>query len=508
MKKKWTPKLSAPQYNRITEGEWFEFVDFSYAKKAHAKNIDECTKATKEYSEWPRNLRILAVHGSGRSSNATCAYEVSNSKVFLDTCLKNVLKNHPGIELDIVNLREYNISPCNNCVSTSSAHCGFPCFLEPETEVLQPKGWVAINKIKEAKNEKVLSHKGKFRKYLGLRQTLPNNTFSGDGYRIFYKILDKEYQVFVTPDHKFLSNFNFWIRADHLEINQKILWTGKICSECGCKFSIFEQKNHNNFCSKKCEEIFKGKSNLFCSTEYKNFECVITNIEIEKVIDKPIYCVVGVEKDSSFITRGGLISHNCNCFPLDPMQKLYPKVLRSDILLCSTGVNQSAMSTRLKAFCDRLISVDGGFFVDKEQFTYKNAEWREKTMALAATTDIAYDQRMYGRVGAYFVSSKDENNPHPVLNHLKTKFDQFNYIEMTAQVLRDGFEAYGFFHDTDFYAGAASNPDIDYMYDKETLSLNTNALKYGEHVIEKAIKLSLDLKKNLPKFKTDRYNRT
>jgi multimeric flavodoxin WrbA len=75
----------------------------------------------------------------------------------------------------------------------------------------------------------------------------------------------------------------------------------------------------------------------------------------------PVLPVLGIEPNNWGQPFG-------DCFPWDPMQELYPLVLKSDVMLCSTGVNQSAMSTRLKTFLDRLISLDGGFFVGPDQF--------------------------------------------------------------------------------------------------------------------------------------------
>ena len=65
------------------------------------------------------------------------------------------------------------------------------------------------------------------------------------------------------------------------------------------------------------------------------------------------------------------------------MQELYPLVLNCDVMFCSTGVNQSAMSSRLKLFADRLISLDGGFFVAPAQYREKDADWRDRCIALS-----------------------------------------------------------------------------------------------------------------------------
>jgi len=332
----WTPDLTKEKYNRINNGEWFEFVDFKEAKKQHAINIKNCQKAVDEYNEKDRPLRILAVHGSGRSTNDSCAYEVSNSKLFLQNSLKIVEKIDPKIEIEEISLREYNIEPCNNCLATTSSLCGFPC----------------------------------------------------------------------------------------------------------------------------------------------------------------------------------------NCFPLDQMQEIYPKVLRSDIIFCSTGVNQSTMSTRLKAFCDRLISLDGGYFVSEEQFAPKDGIWKDKMLGLTASGVSAYDQRLYGRVGGYFITSKDEKNTHSTVNTLHfveankkanlplSPLLDIGFCELTAHVLRDGMDAYGFFHAPNYYACVATNPDVDYMYDKDYLNNDKEALEKGQSVVEDAIKLAKELKQNLPPFYPDRFNRT
>lgn len=313
--------MTVAEYNRIRNGEWWELVDSNEAKKAHATNIKNVKEAVVQYNEPDRPLRILVVHGSGRSGNKSAAIEWSNSQLLLKSSLEIVKEIDPKIEIEEVNLREYQIEPCNGCLSTTSGLCGFPC----------------------------------------------------------------------------------------------------------------------------------------------------------------------------------------DCFPFDDMQKLYPKVLRSDILFCSTPVNQSAMASRLKLFADRLVSLDGGFYRTEEQFVAKNAELKSKLMALEASNQTAYDQRLYGRVAAYFISSKDDGNPLVATNKINyTK----EYVKPVAQSLKDGFEDYGYFHDDDFYVGAVSNPDVGYMFDKETLMQNKEALEHGKKVVEKAIKLAKKLKKNLPPFKSDRINRT
>ena len=321
-------KFKLEEYKEVKYGEWGSYVDIEDAREAHAQNIKNCQKATDEYFEKDRPLRALVVHGSGRSSDRSCAYEQSNSMLFLRICIEMIKKEYGDeVEFEEVRLRDYNIEPCNGCVSTCSALCNFPC----------------------------------------------------------------------------------------------------------------------------------------------------------------------------------------TCFPFDPMQDLYPKVIRSDILVCSTPVNQSAMSTRLKAFCDRLISVDGGFHITKEQFAVKAGEYKAKMMAISASTEFSYDQRMFGRVGAYFVSSKDENNPYGenMVNHNpEEKWKDLGFVELVAHSLKDGFEQYGYFHADNYYATFVADPDIEYMYDKDTMRKKPEVFEEGHRVLRDAIELAKQLKEFTPEFKTDRFNRT
>jgi hypothetical protein len=65
---------------------------------------------------------------------------------------------------------------------------------------------------------------------------------------------------------------------------------------------------------------------------------------------------------------------------------------------------------------------------------------------------------MWGRVAAYFITSKDEKNSvRTVVRNFKTPL---SYIELVTQSLRDGNADYGFFHaPRHWYAGAWVDPD-------------------------------------------------
>lgn len=196
-------------------------------------------------------------------------------------------------------------------------------------------------------------------------------------------------------------------------------------------------------------------------------------------------------------TASAMCGFPCDCFPFDPMQKLYPKVLRCDVLLCSTGVNQSAMSTRLKAFCDRLISLDGGFF--RTEYHPKTSEFRNRAIQVSRDGNFEYTQRMFGRVGAYFISSKDQNNPDD---------QDFDYIKSVAESLKKGFEDYGMFHANKWYAGNASKWDEDYSHDKRDLSENTDLHTEAQIVVGQSISLAKELRKKPPQPIMGRMNRT
>jgi len=196
-------------------------------------------------------------------------------------------------------------------------------------------------------------------------------------------------------------------------------------------------------------------------------------------------------------TASTLCGFPCDCFPFDPMQKLYPKVLRCDLLLCSTPVWQSTVSSRLKLFLDRLISLDGGFF--RSEYTPKTTEFRNRAIHASREGKFEYTQRMFGRVAAYFISAKDQNNPDDI---------EFDYIQKTADVLRTGFESYGMLHADKWFAGHASKWDEDYSHDKANLNENTGLHVEAQAVVGQAISLAEESRKNPPQPTMGRMNRT
>jgi multimeric flavodoxin WrbA len=198
-------------------------------------------------------------------------------------------------------------------------------------------------------------------------------------------------------------------------------------------------------------------------------------------------------------TASALCGFPCNCFPLDPMQEYYPLCLKSDVMLFSTPVNQSAMSSRLKLFCDRLISLDGGFLVDTGEWKPKDQEWREKCIEISRSGNIEYAARLANRVCAYFISSKDNNNAAD---------SDYRYGKEVARSLWKGFQDFGCIHTDPYYVVASSDPNEDYSYDKQTLNSNKDVINEAKNLVKNAILLAEKSRKNPPKIEAGRINRT
>jgi multimeric flavodoxin WrbA len=194
------------------------------------------------------------------------------------------------------------------------------------------------------------------------------------------------------------------------------------------------------------------------------------------------------------------------------MQELYPLVLKCDVMMLSTGVNQSAMSTRLKTFLDRLISLDGGFFVGRNQYESKGEAWRDRCIALAVrlarSGNLHYDARMWGRTAAYFITSKDEKNDARTV--VRNFSQPLSYIELVAHSLRDGNADYGFFHDRrHWYAGAWAAAEEELCHDKQHFSSHPKFVQKARNVAKATINLASRLRKNPVPFDGGaRQNRT
>ena len=205
--------------------------------------------------------------------------------------------------------------------------------------------------------------------------------------------------------------------------------------------------------------------------------------------------------NSCVSVASGLCIYPCNCFPFDPMQNLYPKFLKNDVFLFSTPVNQANISDRLQTVCSRLISMDGGFRLEKHEA--KDVNFQLKAIEMSRSGNIEYAQRLFGRVCAYFISSKDQNNPAD---------KEFGYVEHVAKTLKKGFEDFGCFHTDEFYVNVSGKWDEDYSYDAMRLNEDKPAQEKAKEIVQKSLDLARDVRENyenyLKKAESGRINRT
>ncbi|MDD5651037.1 MAG: NAD(P)H-dependent oxidoreductase [Candidatus Nanoarchaeia archaeon] len=87
-----------------------------------AKNLAEKTKARKK-------IKILGISGSARDEFDT-AQEKSNSEELLKKCLDYCKKL--GADIELIQLRKYNIQHCKACYSTCNTQCHFYCSCYPK----------------------------------------------------------------------------------------------------------------------------------------------------------------------------------------------------------------------------------------------------------------------------------------------------------------------------------------------------------------------------------------
>lgn len=217
--------------------------------------------------------------------------------------------------------------------------------------------------------------------------------------------------------------------------------------------------------------------------------------DIEMPVDHS-FTAGGIRISNCYSTCSALCGFPCDCFPFDPMQALYPKVLRCDVMFISTGVNQSGESGRVKVFEDRLISVDGGYFRRPDQFASKGSEFRDRMIATSKDDEIQYDQRMHGRVAGFCISSKDDADDEPTDDEYYNNLP--HYIESVAGDLYRGFWDYGWFFSDPWLAGFAAHPNEDTSYDKQRLNEDLASHNQAMKVVRAAVDLARRFKDEPP----------
>lgn len=226
------------------------------------------------------------------------------------------------------------------------------------------------------------------------------------------------------------------------------------------------------------------------------------DLDINRLVLRELY----IEPCNNCVsTCSALCGFSCDCWPGDDLSvRGYAMMLWADVVLFSTGINQSMVSTRLKAFLDRLISLDGGYYRRPEDLEPKNAQFREKMIRLSHDSPV-YDARLHGRVAGYVVSTKDHHNTHEEVMDT----GKYTYEELVTNSLKSSMGDYGFFHPEKWYVVAGADPDVDYSLDKDYYDKHTEYHEEVRDMVLSSLNLAKELRVKPKKFEGGaRINRT
>lgn len=246
-------------------------------------------------------------------------------------------------------------------------------------------------------------------------------------------------------------------------------------------------------------QLFLERSWELAKEEFKDREIVEDTIVLRELMMEPC--------NACYSTASALCNFSCSCFPGDDVTtKIYPHIMKADVMLFSTPVNQSMISSRLKILLDRLISLDGGYFV--EELPVKDSKYREATIALSQKS-VTYDPRMFGKVAAYFVTSKDANNPLEEAAPYPSEFKRLGYLDFVVGALSNQGTEYGWFHADPFYALSVATHDQELSYDKAEYDTKATDHVYGKEVILASLAMGASFIDKPPKLTSlGRVNRT
>lgn len=203
-------------------------------------------------------------------------------------------------------------------------------------------------------------------------------------------------------------------------------------------------------------------------------------------------------------TASALCNFSCTCWPADDMTvQAYPMLLWADAVLISTGVNQSMPNSRLVKFFQRMISLDGGYYIKK--LPMKDEAYKNRMIQLSQDQPV-YDQRLFGRVAGYVITSKDWNNEHE--DGVPEKKEFVNYVQGTAGAMGHNLKDYGYFHPETWYFIAAADSDQEYSKDK-TFYDQKKFYEGAKKVVLSVMNEAKKFRQNPPKFiGGGRVNRT
>jgi len=318
-----------------------------------------------------------------------------------------------------------------------------------------------------------------------------------------YPIPESEQKQYSIPEYINAAYAEWWQFLDMKEVAEVYKVNQK-----ACKDAIKEYKKGP---IKVLAIHGSGRGNVItsCAHELSNSQMLLKeglkvldedDVEVEEVVLRD-YKIEPC--NNCYSTSSALCGWPCDCFPIDPMQKLYPKVLRSEVLLMSTGVNQSAMSTRLKAFSDRLISLDGGYY--REELQQKDNDFRQKMIKTSTEQKIIYDQRHQGRVCAFFISSKDERDMGGEDGYGRPFI---SYVTLVRESLYRGYHDYGCIFAEPWWAVFAANPYEEMSHDKQRLNKDKKAHARAREVVTAAVRKARVLRENPEPPRKHPQNRT
>lgn len=248
-----------------------------------------------------------------------------------------------------------------------------------------------------------------------------------------------------------------------------------------------------------------GRTEAGCAKEFSNsrmlleagFKLAKTEFEGEVEVNQLALAEMVIEDCNCCVsTCSALCNFSCSCFPMDDMTtKAYPAILRADVLLVSSGVNQSTLNSRLWKFFQRMISLDGGYYI--KDLPMKDEAFKQRMIKVSQDKPV-YDQRLFGRVAGYIITSKDWENKHD--DGIPEKPEFVNYLQGTAGAAGHNLQDYGYFHAEPWYYMASANADVEYSFDKVGYDQEKH-LDGVKKVVLASLELAKKFREKPPKFK-------
>jgi hypothetical protein len=165
------------------------------------------------------------------------------------------------------------------------------------------------------------------------------------------------------------------------------------------------------------------------------------------------------------------------------------------------------VSSRIKIVLDRLISLDGGYYT--EELPIKDDAFKQAMVALSQTKKVEYDPRMFGKVSAYFVTSKDLQNPLEESAPYPGEFKRLTYEDYVIGAISHQGAEFGWFHADPFYAVSVATHDQEMSYDKAEYDSRTMDHEMAAEVVIATLKKGEEFIQNPPVLKNKgRVNRT